>query len=251
MSMNTAKGVVKACIVRSPGFADLKREAMEDIALLTGGYFISDEKGISLLKATEQHLGHAKKIVVSKEETIIIGGAGKKEAIEDLLNDLKMSLTQAEGEEKDKIENRIAKLTGGVAVLYVGAATETEMREKKDRCDDAVRATKSAIAEGYVPGGGRMFQVLSFRIESKLMAKVLLAPFRQICENAGVDYLKTWERFEGAEINTGYNAKTDTVENLVETGVIDPVKVLRLSLENAASTATMILTASCHIVDSM
>lgn len=253
----TVNGMVfSACIVRCPEFGDTKRESMEDLAVITGATYISDEKGKGLEKVQIRELGGAAKVIVGKDETVIISGEGKKEQLTDLLNTLKTDLVRAEGAEKEKLERRIAKLQGSIAVLYVGAPTEMEMKERKDRCDDAVRATKAAIEEGFVPGGGTAFlRIGLFKDGSdltdrekgeRLINLILSEPLRQICKNAGVDDAKaiTTVRF-ASEPNFGYNAKKNAYEDLVESGIIDPVKVLRCSLENAASAATMIITSEC------
>jgi len=244
LAMNASQGRIKCCIVQSPGFGESKREAMEDIAVLTGAYFISDEKGISLGSATFKELGKASKVIVGKEETTIIGAESNEKKLKDLLDNLKMDLVEQSEEEREKTEKRIAKLTGSVAVLHVGAATETEMKEKKDRCDDAVRATKAAISEGYVAGGGESF--LKIKSGNKIIDSALRKPLEQICKNAGVESM-----VDKVQDGLGYNAKSGVMENLIEAGIIDPVKVLRCSLENAASTATMILTSETLICDSL
>jgi chaperonin GroEL len=244
---NVQRKTLKCCIVRSPNFGDLKREEMEDIAVLTGGTYISDEKGTTLAEASLKHCGRADKVTISKDKTVIVGSKRVESDLVDLINNLKMNLTQADETEKEKIEKRIAKLTSGVAVLYVGGATETEMKEKKDRCDDAVRATKAAISEGFVPGGGTAF--LKIQTRSEMMNRVLQAPIKQICANAGVSSDDKIIAVLNNNGNMGYNAKTDKLEDLVESGIIDPVKVLRCSLENAASTASLILTSETLICD--
>lgn len=259
LAMNNIKGTIRVCIVKSPGFADAKRREMEDLAVLTGATYVSDEKGTSLASTTLKHLGKASKVIVGKDDTIIIGGKGKKEDIDVLLNDLKDNLISADESEKEIIEKRIAKLTGGVAVLYVGAPTETEMRERKDRCDDAIRATKSAVAEGYTIGSGAAFIKIRAEILEerptltggmKLILSALDAPLKQICLNAEVDVKDIMPKLVSRE-TIGYNAKTNKIENLIESGVIDPIKVLRCSIENASSMATMLLISQCLIVDSL
>ena len=249
LAMNASDGVLRSCIIKCPEFGEKKREAMEDIAMLTGATYISDEKGKSLSKAQMSDLGTAKKVVISKNETSIISPNTNKEELNDLLDNLKMDLVDKVGEEKQLIENRIARLTGGVAVLYVGANTEVEMKEKKDRCDDAVRATRAAVSEGYVPGGGTAF----LRIESgsQLIDSVLVSPLKQICENAGVEFMNILGQVSVAKGNIGYNAKDNKIEDLVVAGIIDPVKVLRNSIENAASVATTILTSNTLICDTL
>jgi chaperonin GroEL len=262
LAMNASNGSFKSCIIKCPEFGDKQREVMEDLAAITGATYISDEKGRALKTVTVNDLGKAKKVVVSKNETSIISPSGNKKEIKNLLDNLKMDLTKASIEEQEQINNRIARLTGSVAVLYVGAATEVEMKEKKDRCDDAVRATKAAISEGYIAGSGMGFinATLVLDLNSplyegmKLIAGIKDAPLKQICSNAGVDYNVIRDKIQDRRtenISIGYNAKTDTVENLIEAGIIDPVKVLRCSLENAASVAAMILTSNTLIVDTI
>lgn len=261
LAMNASQKNRPWCVVKSPEFGDLKREAMEDLAVVTGALYVSDEKGKSLKKVTTADLGSADKVIVGKDETVIINGKGSKEGVAKLVSDIKETLVGKEGKEKELIEKRIAKLTGSVSVLYVGAATEVEMKEKKDRCDDAVRATKAAIAEGFVAGAGIAFIDISNKgfdvgdIKSKDYAKggciivsVLSEPLSQICKNAGVDILEIYDKVKGV---IGYNAKKDKIEDLVEAGIIDPVKVLRCSLENAASAAAMILTSETLVCNTM
>lgn len=261
-AMNADNGSYKSCIVRCPEFGEFKQEAMEDLAIITGGTYISDEKGKALNKSTLADLGRAKKVVISKDETVIISPEGNEEALEDLLNNLKTDLIGKEGQEKEKIEKRIAKLTGGVAVIYVGAPTEVEMKEKKDRVDDAIRATKAAISEGFIPGAGTAFiHSIGGNVPDginkdayTMLLNVLVEPLRQICKNAGVDegdVISKVSDINNSNKNMGYNAKTNMVEDLVKVGIIDPVKVLRCSLENAASAATMILTSETLICDVM
>jgi chaperonin GroEL len=259
LAMNNLQGRVRCCIVTAPDFGDLRREGMEDIATVTGGIYLSDTKGVSVKEVTINQLGKAKKIIITKEETVIIGGEGKKDTLENLLNELRMNLAQAKNEdEKAPIEKRIAKLIGGVAVIQVGAATETEMKERLDRFDDAVRATKAAISEGYVVGGGTAF----IRIKADgIIGAVLEKPLAQILYNAGEKPVqkKRWqiwksnksliEQLKKLSGNTGYNARTEAIEDLVSAGIIDPVKVLRCSLQNAASVAGMLLTSEAVIAD--
>lgn len=260
MASNTVSGAMKVCIVRSPEFGDLKRETMEDLAIITGGTYISDEKGAGLKSVSLRELGKAAKIIVGKEETVIISGNTKKEQLNTLLDNLKMDLTKQVGEEKEKTEKRIATLTGGVAVIYVGAPTEVEMKEKKDRVDDAIRATKAAIAEGYIQGAGNTFTLFeyahfegesSYDIGYGLLIDILIYPLKQICENAEVDFEEKIKSIKESKWELGYNAKTNTIENLIESGIIDPVKVLRCSLENAASAAGAILTSNTLICDTL
>lgn len=249
LAMNANDGKFKSCIIKCPEFGEKKREAMEDLAAITGATYISDEKGKELKKFKLSDLGRAKKIIISKNETSIISPENDKDAIQELLDNLKMDLVDKEGEEKERIENRIARLTGSVAVLYVGANTEVEMKEKKDRCDDAVRATKAAISEGIIQGGGTAF--LRVTSNSDLINSILIYPLKQICQNAGVNPENIINQVMSASGDIGYNAKENKIEDLVKSGIIDPVKVLRCSLENAASVATMILTSETLICDTL
>lgn len=256
LTFNAVNGKLKVCIIKAP-FGENKIEEMEDIALLTGGVYISDEKGYSLEGTKLSQLGRAKKVVVSKDDTIITGSAGKKEDIDETVSSIREKIAKSDDElEKEKLSKRIAKLTGSAAVLLVGAATETEMKEKVDRCDDAIKAVKSAISEGFVAGGGTAFIRISenMPVDKKgfqLILSVLPTPLMQICKNAGVDPLERVAEVAKATGNTGYNGKTEKVEDLVKAGIIDPAKVLRCSLEHAASTATMILTSETLICDSL
>jgi len=251
MAVNNLQGRVRLCVVKAPEFNEKRREAMEDIALLTGATYVSDIRGIDIAQIEWDHFGHAKKVLVTKDETIIINGSGKKEGIENLLNELQMNLVQAKNEEdRYPIERRIAKLKGGVAVIEVGAATETEMKEKLDRYDDAVRAVKAALSEGFIVGGGTAF--LRIKTSSEIINSVLSVPLRQICLNAGIDD-PTSIIAEVTEAGgmIGYNAKTNEIQNLVESGVIDPAKVLRCAITNATSSAGMIITTEALICDTM
>lgn len=249
MAMNAQDGSIRNCMIKCPEFGEKKREFMEDLAAITGATYISDEKGRELKKLQPKDFGRAKKVVISKNETSIISPVNDKEELSELLDNLKMDLVNKEGEEKDAIEKRIARLTGSVAVLYVGANTEVEMKEKKDRCDDAVRATRAANSEGFVPGGGTAF----LRIESgsELIDTILLTPLLQICSNAGVDGKNILSQVMSSKGDIGYNAKENKIEDLVKAGIIDPVKVLRNCIENAASVATTILTSNTLICDSL
>lgn len=281
LAMNTIQQRIQCCVVKAPSFGNDRRLEMEDLAILTSGTYISDSKGVGIKEIGLNNFGTAKKVIISKDETVIIGGESDKDAVEELLNELRMNLTQAKNEEeKAPIEKRIAKITGGVAVIQVGAATETEMKERLDRFDDSVRAVKAAIAEGYVIGGGTAFLRITSNkwffsptINSEytgLLHGVLAEPLKQICKNAGVDSDKVLKDVieAGKEVgktgtgknslayiwggdNFGYNAKTDTIEDLVEAGIIDPCKVLRCALQNAASSAGMILTSEVLICDTL
>lgn len=253
--------VVKTVVVRAPEYGDKKREAMEDIAILTGGTFISDEKGNGLKSFQSNNFGQATKVIVTKDETIIIGGKSNDESLETLLSELNTTKNELEGKEKEEIEKRIAKLKGGVAVLYVGANTDIEMKEKWDRIDDAIRATKSAIAEGYIPGGGTAFLHCPRYIDGKDITDfdkgfqiVYIASrsiLNQICINAGVDFEPIYKKVLAGKGNIGYNAKTNVVEDLVKAGVIDATKSLRCAFENSASAACIILNMESLICDSL
>lgn len=244
LAMNANDKSFVSCVIKCPDFGDKKRESMEDLAAITGATYISDEKGTALKNFKLSDLGTAKKIIVSKNDTSIISPANNKDELSELLGNLKMDLVGKEGEEKELIENRIARLTGSVAVLYVGANTEVEMKEKKDRVDDAVRATKAAISEGFVAGAGTAF--IGIHTGNDVIDSILSEPLIQICKNAGVDSMV-------GKVNGtyGYNAKTNKMEDLIQSGIIDPVKVLRCSIENASSVATMIITSETLICDTI
>lgn len=261
LAVNIYQRRLQCCVVKSPAFGEARRLEMEDLAVLTGGDYISDTKGTTIKEAGVNNFGKAKKVIVTKDETIIIGGESNNGAVENLLNELRMNLAQAKNEdEKSPIEKRIAKITGGVAVIQVGAATETEMKEKLDRFDDSVRATKAALAEGYVPGAGTSF--LRMRVPYNennpdrlkgigVINEVMNAPLTQICNNAGVDSREIVENVMSEVSYMGYNAKSGKIEDLVEAGIIDPTKVLRCALQNAASSAGMILTSEVLICDTL
>lgn len=243
---------IPSVVVKSPSIGELRRLEMEDIALYTGGTYITDTKGVGIKEIEFENFGQADKVIINKDETVIIGGRSNHGEVEKQIGELQMDKARAKNEdEAAPIEKRIAKLKGGVAVIQVGAPTETEMKEKLDRFDDAVRATKSAIAEGYVAGGGSAFLNISGRMRPQgVVAVALQAPILRICENAGIDSDSILgEIVPRNEIGIGYNAKSGKIENLIETGVIDPAKVLRCALQNAASSATMILTSECVIAD--
>jgi len=235
---------------------------LEDIAILTGGTVISEVKGMQLAQANVQDLGTADKVTVNKDNTIIVNGAGSKEAIAERVNQIKAQIeTTTSNYDKEKLQERLAKLAGGVAVLYIGAASEVEMKEKKDRVDDALSATRAAIAEGIVPGGGVAYiRCLSKLDELKgdnddentgiaIIRRAIEEPLRQIVANAGVEGAVIVQKVKEGEGDYGYNARTDTFENFFATGVIDPAKVTRVALENAASIAGMFLTTECVIAD--
>jgi len=259
--INIIKGSIKVCAVKSPGFGDEQKEMLEDIAVLTGGEVISEEKGMKLEKIEENYLGSARKIVVDSNKTIIIGGKGDKKEIEKRKKIIESQIKHANSEfKKDELRKRLAKLGGGVAVIKVGAATETELEEKKMRIDDALNATKAAIEEGVVVGGGitlyRAKEVLEdLKLEGdeqigvNILKKVLEKPLRQIARNSGKEEAEIISKINGKNRNYGYNAKTDKFEDLFKAGVIDPKKVVRNSLQNAASVASMVLTTEALITD--
>lgn len=250
MAMNAIQGRSRVCVAKAPAFGENRRIEMEDIAMLTGASYISDIRGVNVTEVELENLGVAKKVLVNKEEAVIIGGYGDEKELENTLNELRMNLTQAKNEdERAPIEKRIAKLTGGVAVIQVGAATETEMKEKLDRFDDSVRAVKAALSEGFVAGAGTTF--LRIKTGNEIIDFATEKVLTQICLNAGVDADTVLNIVKSHEGNIGYNVKVDHVEDLVEDGVIDPTKVIRCALQNAASAASMIITSECLIVDTM
>ncbi len=258
LAINTHRKSIATCAVKSP-FGENRNEAMEDIALLTGGTYISDIRGIDIKDIELSHFGKAKKVIVSKNETVIIGGEKHESDFDEFVADLRMNLAQAKTEvDKYPIEKRIASLTSSIAVIHVGAATETELNEKLDRVDDAVRATKAAIAEGFVAGGGIAFLRIENGIQTEtnkdrnkgieLVFKSLSEPLKQICINAGVDSEKIYQEVLSNKGNIGYNALTDTIEDMVKSGIIDSTKALRCALVNAVSVAGMVLTSECSII---
>ena len=260
--VNRLRGSLKICAVKAPGFGDRRKEMLEDIAILTGGTVISEVKGMQLAQATIQDLGTAEKVTVTRDNTTIVNGAGSKEAIADRVSQIKAQIeTTTSSYDKEKLQERLAKLAGGVAVLYIGAPSEVEMKEKKDRVDDALSATRAAIAEGIVPGGGVAYiRCLSALDELKgdnedentgiaIIRRAIEEPLRQIVANAGVEGAVIVQKVKEGTGDYGYNARTDTFENFFATGVIDPAKVTRVALENAASIAGMFLTTECVIAD--
>lgn len=260
--VNRLRSQLKICAVKAPGFGDRRKEMLEDIAVLTGGVVISEEKGLKLEQATIEMLGTADKVTVSKDNTTIVNGAGDKENIKERCEQIKAQIASTKSDyDKEKLQERLAKLSGGVAVLYVGAASEVEMKEKKDRVDDALRATRAAIEEGIVPGGGvtyiRAIEALEgFEGDNAdettgvhIIKRAIEEPLRQICANAGVEGAVVVQKVREGEGDFGYNARTDVYENLHAAGVVDPAKVTRVALENAASIAGMFLTTECVIVE--
>jgi chaperonin GroEL len=260
--LNRVRAGLKVVAVKAPGFGERRKQMLEDIAILTGAKFVSTELGHSLEEVTIEDLGESEKIIVAKDTTTIINGAGATEEINGRIEAIKNQIDDVKSDyDREKLQERLAKLVGGVAILYIGAATEVEMKEKKDRVDDALSATKAAIAEGIVPGGGvaliRAAKALdNIKLENEdqligvnIIRKAVEEPLRQICENAGVDAsVVVRDVKDNADINYGYNARTDQFENLIETGVIDPKKVTRVALQNAASVASMILMTECAII---
>ena len=260
--VNRLRTQLKICAVKAPGFGDRRKAMLEDIATLTGGIVISEEKGIKLEQATLEMLGSAEKINVTKDNTTIVNGAGDKQAIADRIHQIKVEIANSTSDyDKEKLQERQAKLAGGVCVLQVGAASETEQKEKKDRCDDALCATRAAIEEGIVTGGGVAFIRAQAALEGltgdnadettgiAIIRRAIEEPLRQICKNAGVEGAVIVNKVREGEGNFGYNAKNDTFCDLRAAGVVDPAKVTRVALENAASVAGMFLTTECVICD--
>ena len=260
--VNRLRGSLKICAVKAPGFGDRRKEMLEDIAVLTGGIVISEEKGMKLESATVDYLGRAEKIVVNKENTTIVNGAGAKDAIDARVAQIKAQIEQTTSDyDREKLQERLAKLAGGVAVLHIGAPSEVEMKEKKDRVDDALSATRAAITEGIVPGGGvayircveKLADLTGVNADEttgiQIVRRAIEEPLRQIVANAGVEGAVVVQKVKDGKADFGYNARTDQYENLLAAGVIDPAKVTRVALENAASIAGMFLTTECVIAE--
>lgn len=260
--VNKIRGSLKICAVKAPGFGDRRKEMMQDIATLTGGTLISEERGFKLENADLSYLGKAEKITIDKDNTTLVGGAGKKSDITARVNQIKSQIESTTSDyDKEKLQERLAKLAGGVAVLYVGAATEVEMKEKKDRVDDALHATRAAVEEGIVAGGGVSYLRAIDAIEKmkgsnedeatgiQIVKRSLEEPLRIIAENAGVEGSIAVQKVKEGKGDFGFNARTDEYENLIAAGVIDPTKVVRIALENAASIGGMILTTECVLAD--
>ncbi|MCX6245146.1 MAG: chaperonin GroEL [Bacteroidetes bacterium] len=258
--VNKIRGSLKVVAIKAPGFGDRRKEMLEDIAVLTGGTVISEEKGYKLEDATLQYLGQAEKVTVDKDNTTIVSGKGNKSDIDARVNQIKAQIgTTTSDYDKEKLQERLAKLAGGVAVIYVGAASEVEMKEKKDRFDDALHATRAAIEEGIVPGGGvaliRAIPVLEKMKGANddettgimIVKRALEEPLRQIMENAGLDGSVVAQKVKEGKDDFGYNVRAEAYENLFKSGVIDPTKVTRIALENAASIAAMLLSTECVI----
>ena len=260
--VNRLRAQLKICAVKAPGFGDRRKAMLEDIAILTGGIVISEEKGLKLEQATIEMLGSAEKVTIAKDTTTIVGGKGQKENIQDRINQIKNEIKNTTSSyDKEKLQERLAKLSGGAAVLYAGAASEVEMKEKKDRVDDALCATRAAIEEGTIPGGGVALIRAIESLESlkgdnadettgiNIIKRAIEEPLRQIVENAGLEGSVVVEKVRSQKGDFGYNARKDTYENLRFSGIIDPAKVTRVALENAASIAGMFLTTECVICD--
>ena len=260
--VNRLRGSLKVCAVKAPGFGDRRKEMLEDLAVLTGGVVITEEKGMKLEDTTLEMLGKAEKITVDKEKTTVVAGAGDPEAIKTRVNQIKKQIeTTTSDYDREKLQERLAKLAGGVAVLYVGASSEVEMKEKKDRVDDALHATRAAVEEGIVPGGGvayiRSIAVLEGLVGEnddettgiEIVKRAIQEPLRQIAFNSGKEGAVIVQKVSEGKADFGYNARTDVYENLYEAGVIDPAKVTRIALENAASIAGMFLTTECVLVE--
>ncbi len=260
--VNKIRGSLKVAAVKAPGFGDRRKAMLEDLAILTGGVVISEEQGFKLENTTIDMLGRAEKITIDKDNTIVVNGAGKKNVIKDRVAQIKSQIENTTSDyDKEKLQERLAKLAGGVAVLYVGAATEVEMKEKKDRVDDALHATRAAVEEGIVPGGGVAYIRALSALEGKkganfdettgiaIIRRALEEPLRQIVANAGGEGSVVVDKVKEGKGDFGYNARTDKYEDLIKAGVIDPTKVSRVALENAASIASMLLTTECVLAE--
>jgi chaperonin GroEL len=261
--VNKLRGTIKVAAVKAPGFGDRRKEMLMDIAILTGGTVISEDLGHKLEGADLTSLGQAASVTIDKDNTTVVGGKGKKVDITGRVNQIKAQAENTTSDyDREKLQERLAKLAGGVAVLYVGAATEVEMKEKKDRVDDALHATRAAVEEGIVPGGGVAYVRAIDSLEAKVRGQIadeqtgmaivrraLEAPIRTLTENAGIDGSIVVQRIKEGKGDFGFNARTEVYENLFKAGVIDPTKVSRVALENAASIAGMLLTTECVIAD--
>lgn len=260
--VNKLRGTLKVCTVKAPGFGDRRKAMLEDIAVLTNGTVISEEKGFKLDNAQISYLGTAKRITVDKDNTTIVEGAGKKEEIKKRINEIKQQIEKTTSDyDKEKLQERLAKLSGGVAVLKIGASTELEMKEKKARVEDALHATRAAVEEGIVPGGGVAYlrclkKLDEAKVENddqrtgiEIVRRSLEEPIRQIVENAGMEGSVVVNRVKEGKDDYGFNAQTEQYENLIKSGVIDPTKVTRVALENAASVAGLLLTTEATVVE--
>jgi len=260
--VNKIRGALKVAAVKAPGFGDRRKAMLEDIAILTGGTVISEERGYKLENATVEYLGTAEKINIDKDNTTIVNGAGDSSAIQGRISEIKSQIEKTTSDyDREKLQERLAKLSGGVAILYIGAATEVEMKEKKDRVDDALHATRAAVQEGVVVGGGVALIRAASALDSvkgenedqdtgiNIIRLAIESPLRTIVANAGGEGSVIINKIRENEGNYGYNARTDQFEDLFEAGVIDPTKVTRLALENAASIAALLLTTECVVAD--
>jgi chaperonin GroEL len=259
--VNKLRGTLRICAVKAPGFGDRRKEMLRDIAVLTGGQVISEELGVKLENTGLEDLGRAKRIVVDKDNTTVVDGKGKPDAVQGRIHEIKSAIEKSTSDyDREKLQERLAKLSGGVAIINVGAATETEMKEKKARVEDALHATRAAVEEGIVPGGGvallraqsaleRIRGTEDEKVGVNIVRRALEEPIRAIADNAGAEASIVVARVKGSkERNFGYNALTDTYEDLVKAGVIDPTKVTRTALQNAASIAGLLLTTECVVV---
>ena len=260
--VNKLRGTLKIAAVKAPGFGDRRKEMLQDIATLTGGMVVSEERGFTLENTTPDMLGYAEKVVIDKDNTTIVNGAGDKDAIADRANQIRKQIaTTTSDYDKEKLQERLGKLAGGVAVLYVGAASEVEMKEKKDRVEDALNATRAAVEEGIVAGGGVAYVRAVKSLEGlkgenedettgiNIVARAIEEPIRTIAANAGKEGSVIVQKVKEGKADFGYNARTDKFENLLSSGVIDPTKVVRVALQNAASVAGMFLTTECALAD--
>jgi chaperonin GroEL len=260
--VNKLRGSLKVAAVKAPGFGDRRKEMLEDIAILTGGTVISEEKGLKLENTSLDMLGQCEKISVDKDNTIIVNGAGDKDSIAARVGQIKVQIENTTSDyDKEKLQERLAKMAGGVAVLYVGAASEVEMKERKDRMHDALNATRAAVEEGIIPGGGVAYLRAMEKLEGfegenddettgiSIVRRALEEPLRIIAENAGVEGSVAIQKVKDGKGDFGFNARTETYENLMKAGVIDPTKVARIALENAASIAGMLLTTECVLAE--
>ncbi|MDR6569345.1 chaperonin GroEL [Chitinophaga ginsengisegetis] len=260
--VNKLRGTLKVAAVKAPGFGDRRKDMLQDIATLTGGIVISEEQGYKLENADLTYLGKAESITIDKDNTTVVGGKGEKDAIQSRIGQIKAQIEVTTSDyDREKLQERLAKLSGGVAVLYVGAATEVEMKEKKDRVDDALHATRAAVEEGIVPGGGVAYIRAIEALESlkganndeqtgiSIVKRAIEEPLRQITANAGIEGSIVVQKVKEGKADFGFNARTEVFENLLAAGVIDPTKVTRIALENAASIASMLLTTECVIAD--
>ncbi len=261
--VNKLRGTIKVAAVKAPGFGDRRKEMLTDIAILTAGTVISEEQGFNLENADLTYLGQAASVTIDKDNTTIVGGKGVKKDITARVNQIKAQVENTTSDyDKEKLQERLAKLAGGVAVLYVGAATELEMKEKKDRVDDALHATRAAVEEGIVPGGGVAYiravasldpkvkgQIADEQTGMAIVRRALEEPIRVLTQNAGIDGSIVIQKIREGKGDFGFNARTEVYENLFKAGVIDPTKVSRVALENAASIAGMLLTTECVVAD--